>query len=1371
MKKITDFIVDKRNFILILFIILSIICVILSNKVKINDDITKYLPATSETRIGMDIMEEEFSEKDNSSSLNLMFKGLNNDEKQKILEELSSLENISSIDYDETEDYNKDDYTLYVINVEDKKDSEIATKVYNEITNKYKDYDIQTSGDIANYNIPVLPTWIIVVAVLGVLIILFFMCESYIEPILFLTSILIAILLNAGTNIIFGTISNITNSISAILQLALSMDYSIMLINRFRQEKQVEHDKIKSMKKALYDAFKSISSSSATTIVGLICLVFMSFTIGKDLGFVLAKGVLFSLISIFFVLPALILKFDKLIAKTQKRTLIIKLDKLGAFSNKLRIPLTILFIIIFAGSYILKGNLNILYTASENDEVSKIFSPNNQIAIIYKNEDEDKIQKYISEFEENDKTKSVLAYSNTINEKLLTEELVEKMKDLGTDVDIEDYLLKIVYYKFYNQNRENLMTFDELVKFVQNEVYNNDKVQKQLSEENKKEIDRLSNFTDKNLVNKRRTSSDIANILGMEKEKVDDILIYYNSKNNDLEISLSDFINFMNNKVLTDNKYSSGIDNKTRESINKLTKFTDSNTINSKYTSGQMANLLGITENSMKDLYTYYISVNEIDTKLTLSEFANFVLTDVLTNDNYAAMFDEEKINNIKMLAIFSNIDTIKKDMETSEISSLLGIDEANVKQILLLKYMNSDNGSKLSVPEFIKEVVWLKNNTNYLDGIDTSKFENLLIFAKNENNINTTKLGKTQLSAIFNNVSNGIVDKTYALANLPEEYLMTPQEFVNLVVNTLSSGNIDISSLGIDENSLNSLKLLKLVIDDSVSNNPSKYTATQMANLLGAKQNQMYNLYALIDYKNGNTNDWKCSPYDFVNLILRNMENTQISSNIDENQLASLDKLSIIMDSAINEKTYSYSELASVIGSDENSTKSIYSLYDSKNTTLKLTPMEFVNFVLSHKDDSTLKGKIDASTTNDLNVLNSIMNGVTNNTKYSSRSMSDLLGMDKSKIDLIYGLYINENINKNPTMSLRTMVDFLVNDVMNNKDYANNFDTNSKLKLENVQSIINAGLNETKYTKDEMIAILSNLSDSLEDNTIELLYLYYGSYAEYDSNWKMTIEEFVNFLNDDILKDSKFDEFIDEKIKNDITDSKEKISQAKDLLIGKEYSRIVINTEFESETEETFQFIQNIKDLLNDDINEFYVIGNSPMAYEMSKTFGDEFNYISILTMIAIFIVVAITFKSVTIPVILVGVIQCAVYLTMGILSLSGGSVYFIALLIVQSILMGSTIDYAILYTSYYLENRASKNRKESIINAYNESIHTILTSSSILIIVTFIVGKFATAITSKICITLSKGTLFSTLLILILLPAIIGTLDKFIVNKKGNS
>ena len=311
MKKITNFIVDKRKIILIIFIILAIVCAIVSQKVEINDDITKYLPSDSETRIGMDKMEEEFDQVEKSSSFNIMFKGLTEEDKEQIYSELSNQENVSSVDYDKTEEYNKEDYTLYTINVDEPSDSEISKEVYENIKEQYKKYDIETNGDIADSNLEILPTWILVVAITGVAIILIIMCESYVEPFLFLFSILIAILLNNGTNIIFNNVSNITSSISAILQLALSMDYSIMLINRFRQENEIEPDKVKAMKQALLHSIQSISSSSVTTIVGLICLVFMSFTIGKDLGFVLAKGVLLSLVSVFCVLPGLILLFDK----------------------------------------------------------------------------------------------------------------------------------------------------------------------------------------------------------------------------------------------------------------------------------------------------------------------------------------------------------------------------------------------------------------------------------------------------------------------------------------------------------------------------------------------------------------------------------------------------------------------------------------------------------------------------------------------------------------------------------------------------------------------------------------------------------------------------------------------------------------------------------------------------------------------------------------------------------------------------------------------------------------------------------------------------------------------------------------------------
>ena len=223
----------------------------------------------------------------------------------------------------------------------------------------------------------------------------------------------------------------------------------------------------------------------------------------------------------------------------------------------------------------------------------------------------------------------------------------------------------------------------------------------------------------------------------------------------------------------------------------------------------------------------------------------------------------------------------------------------------------------------------------------------------------------------------------------------------------------------------------------------------------------------------------------------------------------------------------------------------------------------------------------------------------------------------------------------------------------------------------------------------------------------------------------------------------------------------------AKKLLVGNSYSRVVINTDFELEDDNTFGFIKDLKKQLKKIDDDVYLIGNSPMAYDLNHSFGSEFNFISLLTMALIFIVVAITFKSLVVPLILTLIIQCAVYITMGILSIFGGSVYFIALLIVQSILMGATIDYAILFTSYYLEFRHTYNKKVSLINAYNQSIHTILTSASVLIIVTFIVGFFASAIAAKICMTISQGTLCSTILVLFILPAVLAALDKFIVKK----
>ena len=236
MRKITDFIVKGRYVFLLLFTVAAVFSLYLSTKVNINDDIMKYLPKTSETKIGKDIMDEEFAEQD-SSVLNVMFKDLTDNEKEDTLKKLQSIDGVSSVDYENTEEYNKDKYTLYVLNVDDYDHSKTATNVYNYVKDNFK--TVGMSGSIYEVNKPILQLWIVVLAIACAMVILIILSDSYVEPWLYLISIGIAVFINKGTNIMFDSVSSITNSIVAILQLALSMDYSIMLSNRYDERSAI----------------------------------------------------------------------------------------------------------------------------------------------------------------------------------------------------------------------------------------------------------------------------------------------------------------------------------------------------------------------------------------------------------------------------------------------------------------------------------------------------------------------------------------------------------------------------------------------------------------------------------------------------------------------------------------------------------------------------------------------------------------------------------------------------------------------------------------------------------------------------------------------------------------------------------------------------------------------------------------------------------------------------------------------------------------------------------------------------------------------------------------------------------------------------
>ncbi len=1349
MRKITDFIVKSRFVFLSLFIILALFSLYLEKNVNINDDIMKYLPKTSETKKGKDIMEKEFKEI-NTSTLECMFKDLSNKEKENTLKSLENIPGVSSVSYDNTKEYNIDNYTLYVLNVNDYADSKLASNVYNYVLNNFKTEAL--SGTINDANKPVLPTWIVILAIVCAIIILIILSDSYLEPILYLTSIGIAIFINKGTNIFFPSVSEITDSITAILQLALSMDYSIMLTNRYKQEKKIHKDKIEAMKEALYHSVISISSSSITTIVGLIALVFMSFTIGKDLGFVLAKGVLLSLISIFFCLPALLLVFDDLIKKTKKKAPKFDLSKLGNFMYKTRYISLILIVVLFIGAYFMKGNINILYTDSKDDKIGKVFGENNQIAIVYNNKYEELMSSLCTSLESNKKIDQVLCYSNTINEKLKYNELNNKFEDLGENIKIDDELLKIIYYNYY-EGENNKMTISEFISFIKSHIYNNAKFNQEIDQNLKNNIDLLENFTNPSLINKKRAIKDIASILSINEKDAEDILIYYNSKYIATKMTITDFVNFMLNDVYNDSRYSKNIDSDTYSKLRELKDFTDINVINKEMNAEELANIFGMDKKTIEDLFLFYRITNESDTTLTIHEFTSFALD--LANDNqYKDLFTSDIKDKLTLLNTLSDDTYINKSLEqTSMMSALnnLGINiDSNTLNLLYTYYTGYYSNTKLTLKEFADFSLTLLDVEAYKSffSTDTITYLNTI---KSLSEVYNKKLSNEALYKLFGineNIGN-MLDLAFTNGE-NEGYEMTPLEFVQSLLNK------EEILKKLPQDTLKSLQNAYYIM----SNMNTSYSSSELASILKQDNTTISFIYGLYDVKNNKMSS--ISLKSLINFLYNNKTNALLKENIEKiNEPLNLAR-KIVNNT---NKKYDYKTLSDFLDVNKELLQEIYGVYDYQNKETFMNPLDLTNLILDNKDNELLANKISNEDLDKLSLVKNVMNSSLNKEFLTPSGLNELLRIDNENMSLLFSLYNFKYIKSNNTISLKTYIDFIVNDVMNNKDYASNFN-NKKNKINTVSSLINNSLKKVKYNSIECFTSLNVLNKNLDKSLIDLIYMYNGSINDYDDTWKMTLEEFVNYLNKDILNDNRFNEFLENDKKEKIIDAKESIENEKELIVSDKYSRVILNTSYESESKDTFKFINSLHDKIGSN-KDIYVVGNSSMAVEMNKTFNNELNKITMLTMIFIFVVVAITYKDLIIPLVLVLIIETAVYVTMSAITLMGGSVYFISLLIVQAILMGATIDYAIVYTSYYLESRQTLGVKNSIINAYNKSIHTIISSSSILIIVTLIVALFASLITSQICKTISEGTIAAVILILLVLPGVLAASDKFICRK----
>lgn len=379
MKKFYMSLVNHRKTMVMIFTMVFVVCLLLGNLVKVNYDINDYLPESSPSTVSLELMQEEFD--GGIPNARIMISDVTIPEALEYKEKLEAVDGVtavtwlddvvsifvplSTLDTDTLETYYKDNNALFTVTIEEDRRIEAVSSIReligedNAMTGSAVSTAISTTETVLEIN------KISIFTVLFVLVVLVMTTNSWMEPLIVLIGLGLAIVINNGTNLIFGEISFVTNAAGSILQLAVSLDYSVFLLHRFEECRQENPDVKAAMTEALCKSTSSILSSGLTTVIGFLALVLMQFRLGPDLGLALAKGVAISLITVFVFMPSFILLTYKWLDKTRHKDLLPKFDLFGKSVQKMTIPMVCIFVILIIPAY-LASNANDYYYGSSN---------------------------------------------------------------------------------------------------------------------------------------------------------------------------------------------------------------------------------------------------------------------------------------------------------------------------------------------------------------------------------------------------------------------------------------------------------------------------------------------------------------------------------------------------------------------------------------------------------------------------------------------------------------------------------------------------------------------------------------------------------------------------------------------------------------------------------------------------------------------------------------------------------------------------------------------------------------------------------------------------------------------------------------------
>lgn len=495
MKRIAKFIAYHPKTITIIAVLLLIPAAIGYINTFVNYDILSYLPGDLDSVKGENELDETF----NSASMSfLVIEDMPSKDVAALKEKIAKVDNVSSVIWvNDIADisipqeiipqavkdifYSKDGKcTMMLIQYKYKAVTDETMQAIEDIRGLLNNQCflsgmgviMKDTRDLADSQAPVF----IAIAIAIALVVMTFCMESWVEPWVLLAALCMAVVYNMGTNLIFGQISYITQCIAAILQLGVTMDYSVFLIDRFEEEKPKYADKRDAMASAIQGAFLSLSGSSLTTIFGFLALCFMDLSLGKDIGLVMAKGVVFGVLTVTIVLPALVLQCDKIIHKYRHRSFIPKFDKLNNFVVNHKKVWVAIFVVLFIPSYIMQSNVNVYYSMDRMlpDDIGCIAALNkmkdefnmatSHFIIVDDSLDASDLVKMENEIKDTAGVTNMVAYNNFVGSGIPDSMIPDELKSIAKSGGRQMILVNTSYVAATDECNEQLTKINNIVK-------------------------------------------------------------------------------------------------------------------------------------------------------------------------------------------------------------------------------------------------------------------------------------------------------------------------------------------------------------------------------------------------------------------------------------------------------------------------------------------------------------------------------------------------------------------------------------------------------------------------------------------------------------------------------------------------------------------------------------------------------------------------------------------------------------------------------------------------------------------------------------------------------------------------------------------